>query len=123
MRSAAEGLMWAALAFLAVGTLHFGAAILSDSRGLAGSAFGWLAAGAVLMAVSMMLYGDWFAASMNSAGALIAADVWRKNRRNRRKRRSLLGLAGEKSRALIAALVRTLRDATRPRPRLGAAPA
>jgi hypothetical protein len=73
-----------------------------------------LAAVAMLLAcIASVLLGAWPLAVVNGLGALLAAwEWWKRRRRKDRAPRAY----GEKSRALVAALVRRAREAARPRP-------
>jgi len=65
-----------------------------------------------VMAVANIFIPDWpWAAAFSAVGLAIAVRWWR-----RRKRRNVLALMGQKSRLLRDALVRRVREVTKPSP-------
>lgn len=73
---------------------------------------GWVSIAAVVMFCALFA-GQWLWAGVAAADALIAAILWWLSRRRKRRAPKL---AGAKSKAILAAVVRTMRERSRPRP-------
>jgi high-affinity Fe2+/Pb2+ permease len=79
---------------------------------------GWICSAAVMTGEFALLDHEWLPAGVGAANLLLAIFFWL---RNRRKRRRSPKAFGAKSRARLAALVRSMRE-TRPRPVLRPVP-
>jgi hypothetical protein len=78
-----------------------------------GSYFGGWIGGCALEAIVNVLDRQYLAAVTAAASLIIAAVLWWLSRRRRKRAPKL---AGAKSRALLAAVVRTMRERSKPRP-------
>lgn len=80
--------------------------------------FGWGCSG-LGGAIGSAMGHDWLSAGGSAANALVAAFFWWLSRRRRKRAPRALGA---KSRALLAAVVRTMRERSRVRPALRPVP-
>ena len=120
MNALTTGLFWAGAALNLPACVLFVIRVLRKT-GTWSAATPLLAAGWALWAVSYLVSGPfWLAVPSALFAAAVALEWWRDRRRRRRKRAPRA--YGAKSRALLAALVRRAREATKPRPVLRPAP-